>query len=83
MPPESWKFDLLSHDSIEGFLGCPVAQYSSVFVCHYRMSQNRDLASPNDRELNLLSNGGVESFWGALGLELWLFLYFMVNVAES
>ena len=46
-------------------------------------TQNRYLASPNDRELNLLSNGGVESFWGALGLELWLFLYFLVNVADS
>ena len=48
----------------------------------FHMRRRRSIshaASPNDRELNLLSNGGVESFWGALGLELWLFLYFIVN----
>ena len=39
--------------------------------------------APKDRELNLVLNGSVESFWGALWLELWLFLRFMENVAES
>merc|ERR1712139_577572 len=42
-------------------------------------TQNRYLASPNDRELNLLSNGPIESFWGTLWLELWPFLCFIVE----
>ena len=51
----------------------------AVFVFHSRMSQNRDLASPNDRELNLMPKAPIESFWDALWLELWLFLCVMVE----
>ena len=42
-------------------------------------TQNRDLASPNDRELNLISNGPIESFWGALWLGIQPFLCFDVG----
>ena len=48
----------------------------AVFVLLWKILGGLDLASPNDRELNLLSNGAVESFWDALWLELWPFLYF-------
>ena len=43
-------------------------------------TQNPYLASPNDRELNLLSNGPIESFWGAMWLGIQPFLCF---TAES
>ena len=56
-----------------------MARYSAVFVSQCRMSKNRDLASPNDRELNLLSKGLIESFWGALWLGIQPFLCFDVE----
>ena len=47
-------------------------------------SLNRNLAHANDRELNLLSNGAVESFWDALWLELWMLFVFQVkDLVES
>ena len=53
------KFDAEGSDRV--LLGRLVAQYSAAFVLG-RMSQNRDLTSPSDRELNLLSKVPMESF---------------------
>ena len=41
------------------------------------------MASPNDRELNLLSNGVVESFWDALWLGIQRFLCFDEEISYN
>ena len=42
-------------------------------------TQNRYSANPSDRELNLLSNDLIESFWGTLWLGIQAFLCFSVE----
>ena len=45
-----------------------MARYSAVFVLHGKNSQNRDLASTNDRELHLIPKVPIESFWDGVWL---------------
>ena len=47
------------------------------------MSQNRDLASPNDRELNFMPKAPIESFWDALWLGIQPFLCFRTVTFED
>ena len=60
-----------------------MARYSAVFVLAMD-EQNRELRSPYDGELNLLSPGAVENFWDALYFVIQPFLCFRWrNLAES
>ena len=63
-----------------GMPACPGRQFGGFGLppCPGRQIDEFDMpACPNDRGGNLLSSGAVESFWGALWLELWPFLYIM------
>ena len=79
MPPDSWKFNLLSNAALTVFWDALWLGIQPDWCLDGRISQNRDVASPSDREFNLLSNAALTVLWDTLRLGIQPFLCFSVR----
>ena len=56
-----------------------MARAMAAFVFYGKVSYNQELATVNDKDFDLLSMVALGVFWGALWLELWPLLCYMVE----
>ena len=63
--------------------GCLVARAMTVLAFYRRLSLNRMLMPSSEARHSFLPNRALERFWDALWLELWPFLFFILETCGS